>query len=89
MVHCTEPPATPPSYSLSAGWKLVGFKPEPTVAPEQVGQYLASISGSYDQNNVWVYDNTSGAWIRADSNYMLQPGEAMWILMTAPATLRP
>ena len=26
-----------------------------TVVPEQVGQYLTSISGSYDQSNIRVY----------------------------------
>jgi len=82
--------ATPPSYVLAAGWNLVGFKPQPTVQNETVTQYLTSISGSYDQNNVWIYDNTSGAWIRATSTTMFTPGEAMWILVTSPsgATLR-
>jgi outer membrane protein assembly factor BamB len=83
-------PATPPSYTLSAGWNLVGFKPQPTVQNETVGQYLTSISGSYDQNNVWIYDNTSGVWIRGTST-TLTPGEAMWIYVTSPsgATLTP
>jgi hypothetical protein len=86
------PPASPPpSYSLVQGWNLVGFKPEPTVTSETVGSYLSSISGSYDQNNVWIYDNTNQSWIRADSSYMLQPGQALWILVTSPSsvTLRP
>jgi len=83
------PPASPPTYSLSVGWNLIGFKPEPTVVPEQVGQYLTSISGSYDPSNVWVYDNTSQSWIRANSSYMIQPGQAMWVRMTAAGTLRP
>ena len=81
--------AAPPTYQLKAGWNLVGFKPQPTVQDETVGQYLTSISGQYDANNVWVYDNASGNWIRADSTYMLQPGQTMWVLITAPATLRP
>lgn len=83
------PNSVPPSYSLSLGWNLVGFKPQPTIENETVSQYLSSIAGSYDANNVWVYDNTGGSWIRADSSYMLQPGQAMWILMTAPSMLRP
>jgi subtilase family serine protease len=81
------PPASlPPSYSLTAGWNLVGFKPQPTIQDETVAQYLTSISGSYDPNNVWVYDNTSGAWTRGTST-TLTPGQAMWVLMTSPATL--
>jgi len=54
-----------------------------------IGAYLSRITGSYDAKNVWVYDNSNQSWIRADSSYMLQPGQGMWILMTAPATLRP
>lgn len=84
------PPAgNPPTYSLVQGWNLVGFKPQPTIQNETVSAYLTSISGSYDMNNVWLYDNISRNWIRADSSYLLQPGQAMWILMTSPATLRP
>jgi hypothetical protein len=82
-----QPASAPVAYTLVKGWNLVGFKPQPMVQNEMVGQYLTSISGSYDQNNVWVYASTG--WIRANSNYMLQPGQAMWILMTAPAALKP
>jgi len=76
------PPAPPPTYSLSKGWNLVGFKPQPTVQNETVDQYLSSISGSYDANNVWVYDNLNGSWIRATASTELAPGEAMWIFVT-------
>jgi outer membrane protein assembly factor BamB len=81
------PTMLPSTYSLSAGWNLVGFKPQPTIQSETVSQYLSSINGNYDPKNVWVY--TNAGWVRADSNYTLEPGQAMWILMTAPATLRP
>ena len=83
------PPATPPSYSLSLGWNLIGFKPQPTVGNETVGQYLASINGDYQTTSVFVYDNLNGTYIRADASYMLSPGQGMWIYMTAPALLRP
>jgi hypothetical protein len=85
------PPAgMPPSYALVAGWNLVGFKSQPNAdETKSVGTYLSSISGSYDLNNVWIYENPGGAWTRADSGYVLQPGQAMWVLMTAPAVLRP
>jgi subtilase family serine protease len=82
------PPSLPPRYSLAAGWNLVGFKPEPTVTSETVGAYLTSLGTSYDPNNVWVYDNTSGSWMQGTST-TLTPGEAMWILMTSPTTLSP
>ncbi|MGA2462686.1 MAG: hypothetical protein ABSF82_14815 [Candidatus Bathyarchaeia archaeon] len=83
------PATVPPTYSLVFGWNLVGFKPQPTVQNETVGQYLMSISGSYDQNNVWIYQNSSGTWIEGSGSTQIQPGQAMWILMTAPATLKP
>lgn len=81
--------SAPATYSLVTGWNLVGFKPQPVVTNETVGQYLASISGKYAVNSIWVHDNLGGQWIRADSVYALQPGQAMWILITAPATLKP
>ena len=62
------PGLQPPSYQLNQGWNLVGFKPEPNVASKSVGDYLTSISGSYDTNNVWLHDNTGGSWIRNPLN---------------------
>ena len=87
--YIIPPASAPPSYTLAPGWNLVGFKPQPTIQSEKVGDYLYSITSRYDLNSVWVYDGSSSTWTRADSNYMLQPGQAMWILITAPATLRP
>ena len=93
FVGSVIPPASgPPSYALQAGWNLVGYKPQPNASePKSVGTYLSSIAGKYDPNNVWVYDNTIGNWIRAsqDGSTWLKPGQAMWVLMTAPAILRP
>jgi hypothetical protein len=81
--------AAPPSYLLLAGWNLIGFKPQPIVQSETIGDYLSSIGGNYSPNNVWVYDNSGGSWVRAGFDYMLNPGQAMWILLTSPANLRP
>ncbi len=82
---------TPPTYPLQLGWNLVGFKPQPAIQDATVHDYLQSIIGSYDFNNVWIYDNMNGNWIRAspDGSTRLKPGQAMWVLVTAPATLRP
>jgi hypothetical protein len=71
------PAGSPPAYPLSAGWNWAGFKPQPVVQSETVAQYLTSISGSYAPKTVWVYDNTSGAWIEGTSSTMLSAGEAM------------
>ena len=83
------PLATPPTYSLNAGWNLLGYKPQPKVQSQTVAIYLSSIMGSYDTNNVWVYNNTAQTWIRASSSYALQPGQSLWVLMTTSAILKP
>ena len=86
------PPASaPPSYSLSAGWNLVGFKPQPVMVSKPVGQFLKSISGSYDPSTVWAWDNYAESWIEASADTPLIPGQAFWIYVTASAgaTLRP
>lgn len=81
------PAASPPTYSLPAGWNLIGFKPQPDpTSSETVIAYLTSISGNYDVDNVWVYN---GSWVRATGSTSLTPGEGMWVLMTSPATLKP
>ena len=83
------PPALPPSYSLSIGWNLIGFKPQPTVdlppstTTVSVDTYLQSINTFYDTNNVWVYSNSGGTWTRATGSTPLTPGTALWIYMLA------
>lgn len=81
------PPSVPPTYSLSAGWNLFGFKPQPLIQNETVATYLASISTKY--SSIWVYDNLNATWIRGTPGLVLAPGEGMWIYMTTPATLFP
>jgi hypothetical protein len=86
------PPAvTPPTYTLLTGWNLVGFKPQPDIENKTVSDYLLSLTDNYDPNNIWILDNSSGNWIRATDSTWIRPGEAMWILITAPSgtTLKP
>ena len=89
MGYVIPPASPPPTYSLVAGWNLAGFKPQPTIAAEPLSQYLTSITGKYDPNSVWLYNNVGGSWIRATATTSLAPGQAIWILMAAPGTLRP
>jgi len=79
------PPATPPSYSLSVGWNLIGFTPEPTIASEPTSSYLSSLNGNYGR--VYLYDNTSGTWTENPSS--LEPGQAIWVYVTASTILTP
>ena len=83
------PPATPPSYPLSAGWNLIGFKPEPTITAETVATYLGSLSPFYDTNSVWYYNNTTGLWSRLQGTDTLNPGNGLWIFLSAAKTLYP
>jgi len=80
-----QPLSSPPSYSLVQGWNLVGFTPEPTIGQESTSSYLSSLNGNY--NRVYLYDNTSGTW--SENPAELQPGQAVWVYVTAPITLRP
>ena len=80
--------SAPPTYSLSAGWNLVGFNPPNTPpASETVSQYLASISGDYSA--VEIYTSATLTWTAAGASTTVYLGQAMWIYMTTPATLIP
>ena len=86
------PGVAPPTYRLLAGWNLIGFKPQPTLANETTSQFLASLASSdYDSAHVWVWDNYAGAWVKAGPSTWLAPGQALWVYVTSPtgATLRP
>jgi hypothetical protein len=86
------PPAVgPPSYVLPQGWNLLGFKPQPNIENETVSFYLSSIAHNYDPNSVYIYNNLSGSWTKADGNTWLLPGQGLWIYVTSatPVTLRP
>lgn len=89
------PPALPPSYSLSAAWNLIGFKPQPNIdvppstTTETVATYLLSINAFYDHNNVWIYTNSNGQWSRAQQTDLLYPGTGLWIYLSAAKTLYP
>ena len=85
------PGVAPPTYRLLAGWNLIGFKPQPTLANETTSQFLQSLGSNYDLNHVWVWDNYAGAWTKADPSSWLVPGQALWVYVTLPAgaTLSP
>ncbi|MGA8855717.1 MAG: hypothetical protein WB643_00980, partial [Candidatus Bathyarchaeia archaeon] len=84
--YVITPGSAPPTYSLSAGWNLAGFKPQP-IGNETVQTYLTSINTKY--TIAWVYNNLNATWIRATPGLQLAPGQGMWIYMTTPATLIP
>ncbi len=98
--YVIAPAMAPPTYSLSAGWNLVGFKPQPDpAASENVTFYLQSLGNKYDNNNVWIFNNAPGTWTRATCDYApgglsactqnLSPGQGFWVYMKAAGTLTP
>jgi hypothetical protein len=87
--YVIPPAASPPSYSLTLGWNLIGFKPQPTIGPETVGAYLTSLGTKYDSSNVWIYNNSLGTWTRANSGQSILPGQGIWVYMNTAATLYP
>jgi len=87
--YVIPPASSPPSYSLTAGWNMIGFKPQPSVGSETVSAYLTSLGTKYDPNNVWLYDNPSGTWTRATGSSSINPGQGIWIFMTSAAILYP
>lgn len=85
------PASSPPTYSLVQGWNLVGFKPQPTIGSETLGNYLASITGMYDTAHVYTYDNSAGIWKTLAASDSLSVGQAFYVIITAPSgtTLKP
>lgn len=85
------PASSPPTYSLVQGWNLVGFKPQPTIGTETLGNYLININGMYDTAHVYAYDNSAGMWKNLSATDSLSVGEAFWVVVTPAtgATLKP
>ena len=85
------PASSPPTYSLVQGWNLVGFKPQPTIGSETLGNYLSSINGMYDAAHVFTYDNSAGIWKALSASDSLSVGQAFYVVITTPSgtTLKP
>ena len=76
------PPMTPPTYNVSEGWNLIGFK---SVTPRKAMDYLAGINGKY----VMIYRYTNGVYSAVQPSDTMKPGEGYWIAITAPGTIYP
>lgn len=88
--YIVPPQQTPPSYSLKAGWNLLGFKPPSYIGNETVSQYLSNLPGtSYLSKSVLIYDNVNQAWEQAKPSTMILPGQALWVDMSSAATFTP
>jgi hypothetical protein len=74
------PPQTPPTYSVAAGWNLVGFK---STCARTASAYL----GGVPVVRIWGY--ASNAWVPVQSGDMLQPGLGYWIAAPSAGTIFP
>jgi len=74
------PPGLPPTYTVAAGWNLMGFK---STCARAASDYM----GSVPWVRIWGYAN--GAWSAAQSGTLLQPGLGYWIAATSAGTIYP
>jgi hypothetical protein len=74
------PPATPPTYSVAAGWNLMGFK---STCARTATAYLGGVSWV----RIWGY--AGNAWIPVQGGDVLQPGLGYWIAASNAGTIFP
>jgi len=72
------PPALPPTYYLTEGWVLAGFK---CIEPMSVGEYLLSLEADTYFEYIYIWDAENQNWLMLDSGDTLQPGQGFWIWM--------
>ena len=79
MVNPT-PPATPPTYSVAAGWNMIGFK---STCARTASAYLGGVPW------VRIWGLCQRSWVAVQSGDMLQPGIGYWIAATSAGTIFP
>ena len=85
----TDPWELPPSYSLTAGWNLIGYT-SLTGLPSEASAYFLSLKE--DGNPIWVsaYFYVGGyTLVKPGLSYTIEPGQGCWIYLTEPGTLVP
>ncbi len=85
-----EPPTAPPTYSLSVGWNMLGYKS--TIERKTINSgtplgYLNNIAGKYSY--LVTYDCTqSNPWQELHlENGVMKPGLGYWIYMTTAGSI--
>jgi len=71
-VEIAAPPALPPSYTVTNGWNMIGFK---SVTAMKASAYLAAIEGKY----TIMYRMVNGVFSAVRSSDNMRPGEGYWI----------
>jgi hypothetical protein len=70
----------PPTYSVVAGWNLIGFK---STYARTAGDYLNSV------NWVRIWSFANGAYSPITSSGMMQPGLGYWVAIIGTGTIYP
>jgi hypothetical protein len=70
----------PPTYSVVAGWNLIGFK---STYARTAGDYLNSV------NWVRIWSFANGAYSPITSSGMMQPGLGYWVAIVGTGTIYP
>jgi hypothetical protein len=81
-VDLPAPPQTPPTYSVSVGWNLIGFK---STTGMTAAEYLAGINGNYTK--IYTFDGVSFTVVRPTDN--LAPGFGYWVAVVSAGTIYP
>ncbi len=82
-VEMPAPPALPPTYSLVAGWNLIGFK---SLEAMNASSYLGT-SVAADTIRIYGYADATYTGVALSAN--LNPGMGYWIAMDDSGTIYP
>lgn len=83
-----QPGAVPPAYTLYQGWNLVGFKPQPTIAPEETENYFESVASYIDAAHVYTWSYSSPAvWVLLGPTDSIPVGNGMWVFLTTTSAV--
>jgi hypothetical protein len=74
-------PKAPPTYSVAAGWNMIGFK---STCERTASSYL---SGVPSWVRIWSFDD--GQWVPVQSGDMMKPTLGYWLAATSPGTIFP
>ena len=81
-VELKPAPNTPPSYAVTPGWNLIGFK---SSVQRTAGDYLLGIAGSWTR----IYTYGTMKYSAVGSSDMMNPGKGYWIAVTTAGTIYP
>ncbi len=77
------PPNVPPSYTLSTGWNLIGFKSTTT---RTALSYLTGVSGI---TTIYRFDAATQIYVTVTGSDNMTPGNGYWLAVTQTGTIYP